>query len=716
MRAVVLVAERWVLDADTATPLVLPVTSRQGVARVVEQRTPPPADRLAEAPRPEGALPTVREFELRTITLKLKLERPEDQWAGVTHDFGVGAPVEAEGEGVVPGFTGTTRRANSVGNPLVPAVLDLQQAIGAWKTSGSSVCGTLTRVVESGERVTFDVVAVADDGVLWDEAMWLGHETETTIEFRCLPWGRGQELMLGSAASVAGQRLVTVDDLDVPGDVPALARFELAGATVDQSSVLYAIDQGTAPREVACSTLDRPPSATLTTVAGSVATQVVQRPAFSAPIGNGLWEPGVMLSQGGVPLGQPGQWRVIARVRGQATGRVRLRWTSGSRVSGMSTCQPVTLTSDQWELVTLGIVAVADDAGLDGVIEAALPHSQPIRYDTLLFLPVDVLGEQHATQATPPTEILAADRFLGATTTLGGSTAEVGGTWGSEGFPPSMSRTGSGSGGAAYRTASYSVSGGRSHGLALGSPVGVRATTVVVASSGTWGQGDAGVWIGNTLGEQAIAGSSGATMAAGSGAAGAWGVYVAVRPAEEAGYRWTMMLVSGTTVTSTTSGIVGAPEGLVNLTVVGTRATCEISGGSGVIWTGSLTTPVLPASLRSGLATHGWTVNAAAGIVQWWRFDVVSVPAVLDAALVTGRTARHATGGASRVDSAGTRGPVVPEGARPVLPASGWAGRRTRVAVMATRGDLRQQVDAGPTDPLTVDVFATPRWLQVPDS
>lgn len=713
MREGLHVAERWIIDAAGTAPLVLPHKAVRSAVTVIGVETPPPAPRTAFAQRPEGALPVNREHELRDVKLTLAVVPVRDEWAGTTHDFGAPAP-EAEGEGSPAGWAGTVRRASG-GSEQVAAIEDLQQVLGGFGTSAQSVSGTLTRVWPDGRRATLDVVEVLDDGIRQDRSWYAGRHTQITITLRCLPYWRGTERLIGSGSRTAGQRLVTIDDLDVPGDVAALARIELSGATVDQRSVLYAIDQGTAPVEYACSDLDRPVSATLQTVAGSVSLQVVQRAAFTSSVGIGLWEPGVLLSQSGGPLEQPGRWRVMARVRAQSGGRVRLRWTSGSRAAGMSIERPVTLRSDSWELITLGVVSIGSDGLLDGVIEAALPHDQPVQYDRLLFVPVRQ-GEQHATLSTPPSEVLAADEFDGTAGTLGGLAPTVGGAWGAVGAGAEASRDPGPR--RATRTAVYSTS-GRSHGLALGSPTGVR-TSATIAIRPDLPHGDpsgcVGIWVANALGETAIAGYSGATGKSGSGVAGAWGVYLALRALPATGQvRWALTLIHGTAVTTVTSDrVFSVQPSAVTLTVSGTTARATVFD-RGLRMDQAISVPAVPGTLRSGIASHGWTrsgVSAAA--VDWSRFAALLVPAAQDAALFAGRSARHASGDSSRVDAAGIRGPVVPIGARPRLPSAGRGGARTRVVVATARGDLREQIDEAPTDPLDVDVYATPRWLQIP--
>ncbi len=700
-------AERWVINADSATPLVLPLVRQRGAVHVTSHETPSPAPRTAFAQRPEGALPASREHELRDVKITVALAPVRDQWAGAPHTFAGGAP-EAEGHGAPPGWTGNTRRT-SMEREEVAALEDLQRALGAMRTSGQSIAGTLIRVLADGRAATLDVVEVLDDGIRWDRSWYAGRWTEITMTFRCLPYWRSEERLIGSAVRAAGKRMVSISG-QVPGDVDADARIELSGATANQSSVLYAIDQGSSPVEFACSAIDRPPSATLTTVAGSVATQVVQRPAFTAAVGNGLWETGVLLSQSGAPLAVPGRWRVMARVRGQSGAQVRLRWTSGSRVAGMTVGYPVTLRSSQWELITLGQVAVPDGAGLDGVIETALPHSQPIQYDQLLLVP-ELQGEQHATRSAPPAELLAADQFLGATTGLANSVAEVGGQWGNVGFDSAFAR----SGGSAYRSSYASSTGGRSHGLALGSPAGARTSAILSSNVSNASAGMLGIWVANAAGEAALTGVSGITGNPGSGSTGAWGALLAIRVAGPSRVQWGLTVVNGTSVETTLSTSYWTSDpATVQLTVGGGRAFAEVYPGWAPPWGSELAIPSTPAAIRTGVVSSGWTVNGSGAQVSVQHFVTWAAAGDRDAALYAARSARHTSTGASRVDGAGIRGPVVPSGARPRLPAAGPAGTPTRVSVMTTRGLLPEQVDAAPSDPLSVQVYATPRWLQIP--
>jgi hypothetical protein len=72
---------------------------------------------------------------------------------------------------------------------------------------------------------------------------------------------------------------------------------------------------------------------------------------------------------------------------------------------------------------------------------------------------------------------------------------------------------------------------------------------------------------------------------------------------------------------------------------------------------------------------------------------------------------------ATRVTAEDRRGDIaVFEGDRPYLPPSGRSGRPTRLIVGLSRQDFRDGPDPAPIDAFSVDVFATPRYLQIPDT
>lgn len=695
--------ERWVLD--TGKPLVLPLTNRQGVVRVLEQSTPAPAERLSSAQRPEGSLITSREFEPRPVTLKLELERPTDQWWDVTHDFGA-PPSEAEGEGEVPGWTGTVRRCSSDGSAILPAIEDLASAVGSVQTAPGSVAGTLTRVLEDGRRLIFDILSVSwPDGPDWTPGYYLRDSTTVTLVFSCLPFARGQELELGSLVRPAGQRLAVLDDLQVPGDVPALARLEYSGATVDQRTLFYGIDRPDDASlatgvQLAATTLDRPAATTTTTVSGSVASQVVTRPATAYDAG---WARIVSLRQSGVPLPLSGTYRVWGRVRSAADQALRLRWTSGVREQGMTVNPSVSAGVGVFALLDLGLVTAGGQ--LDGVVECATPLAEAVSLDVLLLVPVEVSGVLLAAPAGDGGELVVRDTGGSPSPTpLVGSAAQYGGSWvslGTGGSDAVWDREVSG----AQRTGAAGT--WRLAGVPIATAASMRARATLAAVAGTPFDGH---WhtllaVGNTAGLQALA-------TGGVAAAGGWAVGVAAtgRPGSTNLRLWTV--TAGSAPASVTGPNGAAPTVSVDLVVQSGRVSATVSNAFGPAATMESPVASPPGSgLHVAVIAHGGSSGSTAWIGD---LSVTAGDSPPDVALAASQSTVIATGGASRTTSAGLAGPVVPMGDRPVLPVSGRAGRPVRVVAGGLRGRLDAQIDEAPTDPLTLTVHGTPRFLQVP--
>jgi hypothetical protein len=233
-------AERWIITPTGGAPIVLPHTPQLGGCIVTEVQTPAPAQRMQWAQRREGAAATVREYDNRDVTLKVQLFRPTDEWWGFTHDFASGTVIdhapETEGDGDLPGWTGTVRRAAGDGNPITPGIADLTAVVAATAAHG----GVLRRVLADGTAMTFDVVsAEMSDPPAWNLAFYIARSTTLTLRLTCAPFARGDEVKVGTKQKPAGQRFAVLDQLQVPGDVPAAARIELMQDNADQRGLNY---------------------------------------------------------------------------------------------------------------------------------------------------------------------------------------------------------------------------------------------------------------------------------------------------------------------------------------------------------------------------------------------------------------------------------------------------------------------------------------------
>lgn len=719
--------ERWIIDADGPAPLVLPTTCQNGGARVVEQRTPPPPGAIQWAARAEGQAAASRRVENREVTLKLTLERPHDDWAAWTHDFGT-PPAEAEGDGDLPGWTGTVRRASEDGNPLPPMISDITAAIAALHAAG----GTLTRVLDDGERITFDVLDAGDGGPTWDIDYYLAAETDLELTFTCSPYARGTERLVAQGTKAAGDRLLVLDDVDVPGDVPALARIELSGAATRQRTALFSIDQpddatAAVGVELDASALDRPGQTVLQTQAGSLAPQVVVRPAGATlKLPAGSWQPCAYLRQGGAPLPMAGTYRVLARMVVLAPVLYRLRWSAGASEGGYSvgrTLTPKTPPFDTWpnipwQLLDFGTVTVPDAAGLDGVIERAYDAASnafPTAVDQIYLLPAANSAMAFASTAEPTLEVLRADVLNGSgAAPLAGSSDSTGATW-TNAYPGTgaeLARGGNFIGANIPETR-------RAYGVPVSARVSVIRTQAALRVGSTSG---ASVWAGDGPGIRWATSDPAASAPTGNGTGVAIRAMIDRSPTNGQVVRLWIDVSPGDGT---------RPGALCGQLAVGTQELFDLEldvGGEDVVarlYARDAATPLLSGRLAgagqlrpaAGTAT-GLAVYAPAGAqtISFSQFLARGPETDADAVLFPGRTTTIASDGRRRRAPSGD-GPIAAfEGDLPYLPPSGPADRRARVTIGLSRTDLRAGIDTPTADPFAVSVHATPRWVQLPDA
>jgi hypothetical protein len=709
--------ERWILTPGGLAPLVLPEATRDGGCRVTEQRTPPPPWRVTWATRPEGGTPTAREVENREITLKLLLERPGDDWWAVTHDFGHPA-AEAEGDGDVPGWTGNVRRASPDGSPIPPMVSDITAAMTAVYRDG----GTLTRVMDSGDRITFDVHSVADQaGPTWDSDYFVADRTTVELAFTCAPFGRGRERLLGEGTltDTDAQRFLTVGGLQVSGDVPALARLEYAGATVPQRSLLYAIDQPSAATattgvQISLNDLIAPEGSAGYDDAGAYNFFQARVQALSSP----AWRTLSLLRRKAdeQPLAIAGTHRVFARVRCTASAsnstnptgesfRARLRWVAGAREGGLSSNPEVTVPAGPWALIDLGLVYVPDDLGsVDGVLEVAGPVVGVIRGDLLLLVPTDRSAIASASLTPAVAGIPTSVDPLTGTGAVGGSAAQLGGGWTAFGPGPAWTRTASG----AKKTATTAdPNAAATSASAVALPISTLAGTVSSGAPAVAGS-DAyvtyGLIVGNAAGIASIL----------TGGTAGWAVAAEISRIDGREYLALIGIGNGTTTTASRNAYPPSSQErpYLDIRTDGTAVTSF----SGQPPTALALPGGAPASgIYAGFFNGPIALPAASQTVTVRDFSVASAVAP-DAVLFPGKTATVTTARATRTTAADMSGEMSAyRGDRPMLPPSGRAGRPVRVVMGISGGDFSDGREPQTRAAFTGRVFATPRYLQIPD-
>lgn len=705
-------SERWVITPADGRPLVLPL-AQDGGTQVVAIQTPSPARRVVYASRPEGATPTSREWENREITLQVALVPPRDQWASSTHDFGAPAP-QAEGNGDLPGWTGNVRRVGPDGNATSPMLSDLTATVAALAAAG----GVVRRVLDDGTWLDFDVLdGEVADGPTWDVTYYAAGAMTLTVKLTCAPFGRGRERLIGEGTLPPGRRLLEVGGLAIPGDVPALARLEFSSTASPQRSLLYAIDQpasAAAPDvQIACRDLVAPEG--ITAGSGGIYPTQARIDNASSP----TWRTLVMLrnATSGNPIPASGTFRVFARLRSTGSAatpgttntsfRARLRWAAGAREGGLSENAPVAVAAGSWALADLGQVRIPPEVGaLDGTIEIAGPVAGAIWGDALLFVPTNRSATASASFAPAVAGVPSVVDPMTGTGPLGGSTAPIGGQWKTFGGGPPWNR----SAGGATKTAGAALD--ASSIVAAASAVGVPITSTQATVSSRAPQTSADAWFpfGLVIGDAAgIASILKYTIDNVSG----WAIALTT-------LRYTgvdlpyLFVVSGGKLT--TMGLSGSePVNPVARPYLAIRADGSVVGSVGGTPV-TTTAPANPPSTGVYAGIFSMPVSSGSTMTTVLSDFTVEAPVPPDAVLYPGKIATIASTRATRVTDSGLTGAVSSYyGDRPLLPPSGREGVRARVVMGASRDDLRTGIDSTTGDPFTGRVFATPRYLQIPD-
>lgn len=566
------------------------------------------------------------------------------------------------------------------------------------------------------EPVWFDVETAATPGVTFDLPHYIAKLGTVELKFTCKPFLRGVERLLGSGTRLAGQRLLTIPDLEVPGDVPALARLEFSGASVPQQTLLYAIDQPDAASlatgvQVAATSLYS--LGVTATQVGSLSPNIKRIGAVPAGVPSGMWQPCLYLHDtGGTPVALTGTYRVRARVSCARSGplTLRLRWSAGRDPVALSE-NPwwQSAAADWWEWADLGTVTIPSGSdGLDGVIERVTPYGSDTHFDLLLFVPTDRNGAAYAA----PTELgstVAADSMAGAGN-LAGSAPPIGAaSWIGSSSPVAFVRNGTG----ARRT---TTSGSQNVSLNLWSfPLAARVSaSAMVGGTTSPALGTYSLWAANYDGQQFMNGGS-------YSASNIW--LARIMPSLTSGSGWQrhyLFLYVGSTTykeyvvpgsflsfASTMSLDVRPDLGTVSLT---TTNSLGQSFGSGPI---DAQTPALGA-MYIGI-TGAALPSSPTAYVEFSNLTLQQIQTA-DSALYPSKTANISSTGAYRQGAtAGTKALAL-ERDWPLLPPTGRDGRLARVVMGTARDDLRGFVDSVPTDLFTGTVYATPRYLQLPDS
>lgn len=252
---------------------------------------------------------------------------------------------------------------------LETAVNALQRVVGKQNLDAqmSGRGGTIKLTTTSGDPVTFDVVAASID-VEFDKALYVtGNVVFATLEFTCLPFGRGAEVTIISDTAETALPYWSAVGTGVPGDVPALGRLVVdEDDAEDQACVLWGIRSRNYSADATAGLFWQ--AEALTAVSASAAAAA--GPTGASGSGSNTIEADALTTEWQDVLKSTvsttywthvGSYRVIARVQADSTNtgtvQVRASWGLGD-LAVYEQGPAAATTAGAWVLCDLGVVHV----------------------------------------------------------------------------------------------------------------------------------------------------------------------------------------------------------------------------------------------------------------------------------------------------------------------------------------------------------------------
>ncbi len=265
-----------------------------------------------------------------------------------------------------------------------------------------------------------------------DLAGWLLQTPVLVVRFDCRPFL--YDTAEKSVAEVTGTKLVTVDVPGVGGDVPAEGRLVVTdNATQGRKLVAVGLEQRhynpAAPPDLYLDEAEMTVLTPATTVAdaGASSGNAIQLTSLGA-----TWQ-GIAGASG---LPHRGSYLVTARAKTTAdpTVRLRLLWRVGSGAWNVNASVIVCpLPTNGFFATALGIVDVPDGAAnLELRVEAWADEATGatgVLLDTLDLMPLEVYGEARGGVADLGTGLIAYDTFNRGPGNLTGSSPDIGSAW-----------------------------------------------------------------------------------------------------------------------------------------------------------------------------------------------------------------------------------------------------------------------------------------------
>lgn len=559
---------------------------------------------------------------------------------------------------------------------------------------------------------------ITDLPIDWQSG-WLGLAPMFTVRLICLPFGEGVESAVWATMTTAP--IATIEITDVLGDVAALARIVVTdSASQNRRYVALGMESRWYPTSSPPSLIVDSTAMVTSGYAGVTATRSGAYSGGSNNVIGATLRTQVQAICGLGNLTHIGQFRPMLRFYASATTMaVRLTYqTLDGPFRSLAYKVPVVAGLN---CVDLGLVTLPEATSgaqrWTGRIEAysTATGGETFQADVVLLMPAERYGRARAPYSYETGVLVAYDDFTGMTAgaALNAQVSDSGQTWVTSGA------------GTDYTAADAPAAADETVKRATVSDAGARFAVLGATSY-------AATEVSVTLMH---------FTSVGYGAAALIEMGVIARWVDASNYlRFTLRATIGpgrpTWELVVTKVVAGAATQIVSAPFVGSlgggqryqlRLTAHASGGAVATLLTAAGVPITSLNATDAvLATGGALASGKPGLYdintttmtgnRYYDSHAVAVPPAEPIACYSGQSITFSSDSVLREDATGTYAGKPPEdvGGRFYLPQAGGAGRKSRVAVIARRGDIETSADDYIADSTTVQVYATPRYLAIP--
>ncbi len=566
---------------------------------------------------------------------------------------------------------------------------------------------TLTFYVLSGEITGMPITPFGDD------RGWLRNYPTLTVRVVCKPFGYGTQVT--GATATSSNPIVTVNQTDVTGDVPAEGRLVVTDmATQNRRHVEWGLEW----RYQSALSLIVDSDDMVTT--GFSGTQATKSGAYDPnATGNNVitatlaTQPVAVCGTGN--LGHVGTFRVKCRLDRVAGGDVylRLAWQEGDGPFQVSPWAFVAL-NNQWNEVDLGLITIPEKKlgtqRWTGRIEGySTTAGDTINVDYLTLIPAaEGYGKARGSYSYQSGAMVARDEFTSTTAgnNLNARTAPLGGSWATSGTTTDFTFFDDAFGGEGVQRATSGDTGsGRFAVLGSTTYTDTEVGGIISFSGGTSLSAaqlavvaryvDSSNWLEARLNPKDLPGRVFAIYETIAGTTSALASVQLNGLVPGAWYAIRIVVFASGSMIATLKDAAG--NTLAQLTATSSNAA---TGGT-------------LASGKVGLRDHS---GASAASTRQYDNFYASIPPAEPITCYSGRTIEFRHDDPLRQDSTGTYYGAPPSyrGSRFLLPPAGDENRTSRVVVKARRNDVDTQSDGNVADSTKVELFFTPRFLAIP--